>query len=73
MVPSLFGKKQYSATCTMLVLVSLAVPSLTLACVRVCSCVGVNTSYVESLKFQEGGMVLQQYFHPRKCACSAVQ
>lgn len=60
----------------MLVLASLAVPSLTLVCVRVCSCAGGSISYVEAIKFLGGAMVnmiLQQHFHPRKCACSAVQ
>ena len=60
----------------MLVLASLAVPRLTLACVCACSCVGVSISYVESLKFEGGAMVdmvPRQYFHLRKCTCSAVQ
>ena len=60
----------------MLVLASLAVPSLTLVCVCACSCVGVSVSYVESLNF-EGlamvDMVLRQYFHLRKYMCCAVQ
>ena len=41
-----------------------------------CSCVGVSISYVESLKFEGGtmvDMVLWQYFHLKKCSCSAVQ
>ena len=56
----------------MLVLASLAAPSLTLVCECACSCMGV--SYVELLKFEGGTMVdivLRQYFHLRKCACSA--
>ena len=60
----------------MLVLASLAVPRLTLVFVCACSCVGVSISYVESLKFEGGAMVdrvLRQYFHLRKCMCSAVQ
>ena len=59
-----------------LVLASLAVPRLTLVCVCACSCVGVSISYVESLKFEGGAMVdmvPRQYFHLRKCTCSAVQ
>ena len=61
----------------MLVLGSLAVPRLTLVCVCACSCVGgCDISYVESLKFEGGAMVdrvWRQYFHLRKCTCSAVQ
>ena len=60
----------------MLVLASLAVPRLTLVCVCACSCVGVSISYVELLKFEGGAMVdmvPRQYFHLRKCTCSAVQ
>ena len=56
----------------MLVLASFAVPSLISVCVCACSYVGVSISYVE---FEGGAMVdtvLQQYFHLRKCACSAV-
>ena len=41
----------------MLVLASLAVPSLTLVCVCACGCVGVSISYVDSLKFEGGAMV----------------
>ena len=40
----------------MLVLASVAVPSLTLVCVCACSCVGVSISYVGSLKFEGGAM-----------------
>ena len=60
----------------MLVLASLAVNRLTLVCVCACSCVGVSISYVESLKFEGGtmvDMVPRQYFHLRKCTCSAVR
>ena len=60
----------------MLVLASLAVPRLTLVCVCACSCVGMSIWYVESLKFEGGAMVdmvPRQYFHLRKCTCSAVE
>ena len=60
----------------MLVLASLDVNRLTSVCVCACSCLGVSISYVESLKFEGGAMVdmvPRQYFHLRKCACSAVQ
>ena len=54
----------------MLVLASLAVPSLTLFCVCACNCVGISVSYVEL--FEGGAMVdiiPRQYFYPRKCVC----
>ena len=52
----------------MLVLASLAVPSLTL-------CVGVSILYVELLKFEGGAMVdmvPQQYFHLKVCVFCCV-
>ena len=55
----------------MLVLASLAVPSLTSVCVCVCGCVGVNISYMESLKF-EGGTVHVEHGSATVLLCQEV-